>query len=308
MVPPEKRAADAPSGGDMMPNGKTIISCAVTGNLVRPEQHPGLPVTPEQIARAAIDAGRAGAAIAHIHVREPDSGRPSMRLDLFREVVERIRDSGSDILINLTTGEGGRFAPSDDDPRVAGPGTTLLHPLRRIEHVVALKPDLCSLDFNTMNSGPHVVINTPANVRKMAAAIIEAGVKPELEVFDSGDIHMAGDMIAEGLLPDRPFFQIVTGVRYGCAATPETIAYMKSILPAGAAWSAFGIGREEFPVLAIAKCLGGHVRVGMEDNIYIRRGELVRDNAQLVEKAVALLDMLGAEPASPAEARAILGL
>lgn len=291
-----------------MPANKTIISCAVTGNVVRPEQHPRLPVTPEQIARAAIEAGQAGAAIAHIHVREPDSGRPSLRLDLFREVVDRIRSSGSDILINLTTGEGGRFAPSDDDPRIAGPGTTLLHPLRRIEHVVQLKPDLCSLDFNTMNSGQQVVMNTPANVRKMAAAIVAAGVKPELEVFDSGDIHMANDMIAEGLLPGRPFFQIVTGVKYGCASTPETIAYMKSILPAGAIWSAFGIGRQAYPVVAVAQALGGQVRVGMEDNIYIRRGELARDNAQLVEKAVDLLDMIGAEPATPAEARTLLGI
>jgi len=291
-----------------MPGAKTIISCAVTGNLVRPDQHPALPVTPAEIARAAIDAGRAGAAIAHIHVREPDTGKPSMRIELFREVVDRIRDSGADILINLTTGEGGRFAPSEDDPRLAGPGTTLLPPLRRVEHVVELKPDLCSLDFNTMNSGGQVVINTPVNVRKMAAAIVAAGVKPELEVFDTGDIHMAGDMIAEGLLPGRPFFQIVTGVRYGCASTAETVAYMKSILPAGALWSAFGIGRHEYPMLAAAKVLGGHVRVGMEDNIYIRHGELVRDNAQLVERAVALLDILGAEPASASEARDILGI
>lgn len=303
-----KTNAKPDAGGDRMPATKTIISCAVTGNLVRPDQHPRLPVTPAEIATAAIDAGRAGAAIAHIHVREPDSGKPSLRLDLFREVVELIRASGSDILINLTTGEGGRFAPSEDDPRVAGPGTTLLHPLRRVEHVVELKPDLCSLDFNTMNSGPHVVINTPANVRKMAAAIVEAGVKPEIEVFDSGDIHLANDLIAEGLLPGRPFFQIVTGVKYGCAPTPETLSYMKSLLPADAAWSAFGIGRHEFPVLAVAKALGGHVRVGMEDNIYIRRGELVRDNAQLVEQAVQLLDVFGAEPANPAEARAILGI
>jgi len=291
-----------------MATGATIISCAVTGNLVRPDQHPHLPVTPAEIAQAAIDACRAGAAIAHIHVRDPATGKPSLDLELFREVVGRIRDSGSEVLINLTTGEGGRFAPSEDDPRVAGAGTTLLHPLRRVEHVVELKPDLCSLDFNTMNSGAHVVINTPANVRKMAAAIVEAGVKPELEVFDSGDIHMATDMIAEGLLPGRPFFQIVTGVKYGCASTPEAIAYMKSILPPDAMWSAFGIGRHEFPVLAVSHALGGHVRVGMEDNIYIRRGELVRDNAQLVEQAVALLDVLGTEPATPAQARTILGI
>jgi uncharacterized protein (DUF849 family) len=287
---------------------KTIISCAVTGNLVKPEQHPSLPITPEQIARAALDARKAGAAIAHIHVREPDTGRPSMRVELYREVMERIRDSGSDLVINFTTGEGGRYVPCEDEPRVAGPGTTLVHPLLRVAHVVELKPELCSLDLNTMNSGGQVVINTPANVRKMAAAIVAAGVKPELEVFDSGDIHLANDLIAEGLIPGRPFFQIVTGVKYGCAPTMETLAYMKSILPPGALWSAFGIGRMEFPLVAGAFLHGGQVRVGMEDNIYIRQGRLARDNAELVEQAVTLLEIFGAEPATPAEARAMLDL
>lgn len=287
---------------------KRIITCAVTGNLVTLAQHPGLPVTPAQIATAAIDAGKAGAAIAHIHVREPDTGKPSMRLDLYREVVDRIRDSGSDILINLTTGEGGRFLPSDDDPRIAAEGSTLVHPLARVAHVVELKPDICSLDFNTMNSGKHAVINTPKNVRIMASAIVAAGVKPEIEVFDSGDIHMANDMIVEGSLPGKPFFQIVTGVRYGCASTVQSLQYMSSLLPCEAAWSAFGLGRQEFPMLAVSSLLGGNVRVGFEDNIYIRHGELARDNAQLVEQAVRLLGMLGAEPASPSEARAILGM
>ncbi|HJV40895.1 3-keto-5-aminohexanoate cleavage protein [Caulobacter sp.] len=287
---------------------KTIISCALTGNLVKLEQHPALPITPKQIAEAALDARAAGAAIIHIHVRDPETGRPSMRLDLYREAVDRIRDSGSDLIINLTTGEGGRYAPSEDEPRVAGPGTTLAHPLKRVEHIVELKPDICSLDFNTMNSGQQVVINTPGNVRKMAKAIVEAGTKPELEVFDTGDIHLANDLIAEGLLPGKPFFQIVTGVKYGCSATVETLAYMKSLLPADAIWSAFGIGAREYPMLAAAHLLGGQVRVGMEDNIYIRRGQLTRDNAELVEQAVKVLDLLGAEPATPAEARAMLDL
>lgn len=287
---------------------KTIISCALTGNLVRPEQHPALPVTPKQIAEAALGARRAGAAIVHIHVRDPETGQPSMRVELYREVMERIRDSGSDLLINLTTGEGGRYVPSEDEPRVAGPGTTLAHPLLRVAHIVELKPDICSLDFNTMNSGRQVVINTPGNARKMAQAIVGAGVKPELEVFDTGDIHLANDMIAEGLLPGRPFFQIVTGVKYGCSATVETLAYMKSLIPAGAIWSAFGIAAREYPILAASYLLGGQVRVGMEDNIYIRRGQLARDNAELVDQAVRLLDLLGAEPASPDEARAMLEL
>lgn len=289
-------------------NTKTIISCALTGNLVKPEQHSRLPISPEQIATAALDARKAGAAIVHIHVREPDTGRPSMRVELYREVMDRIRDSGSDLVINLTTGEGGRLVPSEDEPRIAAEGTTLVHPLKRVAHVVELKPDICSLDFNTMNSMGQVVVNTPTNVRKMAAAIVAAGVKPELEVFDSGDIHLANDLLAEGLIPGRPFFQIVTGVKYGCAATVETMAYMRSLLPSEAVWSGFGIGKHSYPILAATKLLGGQVRVGMEDNLYLKRGELTRDNAQLVERAVQLLDLLGHEPATPDEARVILDL
>ena len=287
---------------------KTIISCALVGNHVTRAQHPKLPITPKEICEAALDARKAGAAIVHIHVRDPETEKPTMKVEVDKEVMDRIKDSGSDVLINFTTGEGGRFFPSEDNPSVAAEGTTLCHPLLRVAHIVELKPDICSLDFNTMNSGGQVVMNTPTNVRKMAAAIVGAGVKPEIEVFDSGDIHMANDMIAEGLLPGKPFFQIVTGVKYGCNSTVDTVSYMRSLLPHGANWSAFGISRDEFPILAAAKLLGGQVRVGMEDNIYIRRGQLVRDNAELVEHAVKLLDLLGAEPATPDEARAILEL
>lgn len=287
---------------------KTIISCAVTGNIVTRDLHPGLPVTPEEIARACLDAAKAGAAIAHIHVRDPLTGRPSMRVDLYAEVMERIRAENKSLIINLTTGEGGRFTPSDHDPKVAAEGSTLTTPEKRVEHVVQLKPDICSLDFNTMNSGPNVVINTPKNVRKMASLIVGAGVLPEIECFDSGDIHMAKDMIADGTLPGPHFFQLVTGVKYGCASTPETLTYLKSILPQGAQWSAFGLSRMEFPMLAQAFLLGGHVRVGFEDNVYIRKGVLARDNAQLVEQAAHIVDLLGGEIASAEEAREILGL
>jgi uncharacterized protein (DUF849 family) len=285
---------------------KTIITCAVTGNIVTREHHPRLPVTPEEIANAAIDAARAGAAIVHIHVRDPETGRGSMRVDLYRAVFDRIRNSGVDVVVNLTTGEGGRFTPSDNEPRIAAEGTTLSKPELRVAHVVELRPEMCSLDFNTMVSGKNVVINTPRNVRIMAEAIVAAGSKPELEVFDSGDIHMALDLLAEGVLPSPPLFQIVTGVKYGAAATPQTLMYLKSLLPADCEWTAFGLGRMEFPIAAQSFLLGGHVRVGFEDNVYIRRGELARDNAQLVEKAIRIVRDLGGEPASAAEARAIL--
>jgi uncharacterized protein (DUF849 family) len=285
---------------------KTIITCAVTGNIVTREHHPRLPVTPDEIATAAIDAARAGAAIVHIHVRDPETGRGSMRVDLYRAAFDRIQDSGVDVIVNLTTGEGGRFSPSDSDPRIAAEGTTLSRPELRVAHIVELRPEMCSLDFNTMVSGKNVVINTPRNVRLMAEAIVAAGSKPELEVFDSGDIHMALDLITEGVLPRPPLFQIVTGVKYGASSTPETLVYLKSLLPPDCEWTAFGLGRMEFPLAAQSFLLGGHVRVGFEDNVYIRKGELARDNAQLVEKAIRIVRDLGGEPSSAAEAREIL--
>ena len=287
---------------------KTIITCAVTGNITRPEQHPALPITPEQIANAAIDAAKAGAAIAHIHVREPETGAPSMELEHYREVVGRIRASDTDLIINLTTGPGGRFMPSDDDPRVAAPGSTLVRPERRVEHVVALRPEICSLDLNTMWFGNAVVINTPRNVTIMAGAIREAGVKPELEVFDSGDIQLAHQLLESGVLPRPPLFQVVLGIRNGFPATPETLLYAKSLLPADAQWAGMGTGRMEFPIVAQACLLGGHVRVGLEDNLYLSKGVLAPSNAALVEQAVTIVELLGRSVASPAEARAMLGL
>ncbi|HEX6113771.1 MAG TPA: 3-keto-5-aminohexanoate cleavage protein [Geminicoccaceae bacterium] len=287
---------------------KTIITCAVTGNITRPEQHPNLPITPAQIAGAAIEAAKAGAAIAHVHVRDPDTGAPSMALEHYREVVERIRASATDVIINLTTGPGGRFIPSDDDPKVAAPGSTLMRPQERVEHVSALRPEICSLDLNTMWFGSSVVINTPRNVTIMAEAIRAAGVKPELEVFDSGDIQLAHQLLENGVLPRPPLFQVVLGIRNGFPATPETLLYARSLLPADAQWAAMGTGRMEFPIVAQACLLGGHVRVGLEDNLYLSKGVLAPSNAALVERAVTIVELLGGEVASPAEARAILGL
>jgi len=284
----------------------TIITCAVTGNMTTREHHPELPVTPREIADAAIGAARAGAAVVHIHVRDPETEKGTMEVRYYREVVERIRDSGTDVLINLTTGEGGRFRPSDDDPKVAAPGSTLTHPEKRVEHVVELKPDICSLDLNTMFSGSAVVINTPRNVTIMANAIYEAGVKPELEVFDTGDIHLGHALIKEGVLREPTLFQIVLGVKYGANASPQTLAYLTSILPNNSQWAAFGIGRMEYPMLAQAWLLGGHVRVGMEDNVYIEKGVLATDNAQLVTKAAHIIDELGGTIATTAQAREIL--
>lgn len=287
---------------------KTLLTCAVTGNLTKPEQTPHLPITPQQIADECLAAAREGAAAVHIHVRDPATGRPSMDVGLYRDVMQRIRAVDRDVIINLTTGPGGRYVPDPEDPKRFAPGTTLVPPMERVKHVVELRPDVCSLDLNTMNSGPDVVMNTPANVRKMAKAMVEAGVLPELEVFDSGDIHLARDLLAEGTLPGPGLFTVVMGVKYGFASLPETLFFAKQILPAGARWSAFGIGRFEYPMLAQTWLLGGHVRVGLEDNIYLSKGVLAKSNAELVVKARRIVEDLGGMLATPAEARAMLGL
>src|SRR3984957_12803540 len=290
------------------PVQKTFITCAITGNLTRPEQSPHLPITPQQIADSALEAAEAGAAIAHIHVRDPETGRPSMSIELYRDVMDRIRSRNSKLIINLTTGPGGRFVPSEEDPKVAGPGTTLIAPERRVEHVEILRPEICTLDLNTMNSGGQVVINTPGNVRKMAARIRAVGVMPELELFDSGDIHLARDLIADGTLQGPPLCTLVLGVKYGFDASPETMLYARDLLPPGSIWTGFGIGRSEFPMVAQAWLFGGHVRVGMEDNLYMSKGWLAKTNAELVTRAADILRSMGAAIATPADARALIGL
>src|SRR6202166_4881445 len=290
------------------PHQKVIITCAITGNLTQPDQSPYLPITPQQIADSALEAAEAGAAIAHIHVRDPETGRPSMSIDLYRDVMDRIRAKNPKLIIHLTTGPGGRCVPSEEDPKVAGPGTTLMAPERRVEHVEILRPEICTLDLNTMNSGGQVVINTPGNVRKMAARIRAAGVLPELELFDSGDCHLARDLIAEGVLQGPPLCTLVLGVKYGFDASPETMFYARSLLPPGSTWTGFGIGRAEFPMVAQAFLFGGHVRVGMEDNLYMSKGVLAKTNAELVTHAANILKSLGASIATPADARAMLGL
>jgi uncharacterized protein (DUF849 family) len=291
-----------------MHSRKTIITCAITGNLTKPEQHPGLPVTPAQIAHSALEAAAAGASVVHIHVRDPATGAPSMELELYREVIQLIRAADQQLVINLTTGPGGRFVPSEDDPKVAAAGTTLMRPEKRVEHIAELRPDICTIDLNTMNSGAQVVINTPRNVTRMAHIIREAGVKPELEVFDSGDIHLARDLIKDGVLDGPGLWTIVTGVKYGFAPTPETLFYARDLLPHGAVWAAFGIGRAEFPIVAQSWLAGGHVRVGLEDNIYISRGVLAESNAQLVARARDIVLAMGGEIATASQARAILEL
>lgn len=285
-----------------------ILTCAVTGGLTRPDMNPNLPVTPQQIADSSLEAAAAGAAIVHIHVRDPATGRQSMDLKYYREVVERIRAKNTALIINLTTGPGGRFQPGDDDPLQPGPRTNFLNPRRRVEHIVALKPDVATLDLNTMNFGTEIVVNTPSSVRTMASAIYDSGVMPELEFFDSGDIALGRDLIAEGALKVPAMSCFVLGVKYGFSATTETMLLARAMLPVGIHWTGFGIGRAAFSMLAQSYILGGNVRIGMEDTVYIGKGTLTSGNGELVEKAVHILKLLGATMASPDEARTILGL
>ena len=285
-----------------------ILTCALTGGAALTGKNPAVPVTPVEIANSAIEAARAGATIVHIHVREPGSGVPSMRYELYEETVDRIRQSGCEVLINLTTGAGARFMPGAADPLVPDPASTLTAWQKRVSHVAALQPDICSLDVGSMNFGEHVFVNTPADLRAMAAAIHDAGTKPELEVFEIGHIRLAKHVIERGLIVAPPLFQICLGIPWGAPATSETMLAMRDQLPPGAVWAAFGIGPAQFPMVAQAILFGGHVRVGLEDNLYLRRGVPAPSNAALVEQAVRIVEQLGKSVATPDEARAILNL
>lgn len=290
------------------PRDKVIITCAVTGNLTTPEQTPYLPITPAQIADACLGAADAGAAMVHIHVRDPLTGRPSMLLDHYVDVVERIRAGNPGLILNITTGPGGRFVPSRDDPRIAAEGTTLIRPEKRVEHIAALRPDICTLDLNTMNSGGEVVINTPGNVRRMAKVIAEAGVRQEIELFDSGDIALMHDLLADGTLQGPILCSFVMGVRYGFQPAPETVLYARDLLPADAEFTAIGIGKAAFTTVAQSYLAGGHVRVGLEDSAYLSRGQLATSNAEMVAKARRIVEDLGGVIATVEEARRIVGI
>lgn len=290
------------------PLDRVIITCAVTGNLTTLAQTPHLPVTPEEIADACLGAAEAGAAIAHIHVREPGTGKPSMEIGHYEDVVERVRRRNPDLILNITTGPGGRYVPSDDEPAVAAPGTTLMNPEGRVAHIARLRLEICTLDLNTMNSGGQVVINTPANVRRMARVIREAGVKPEIELFDSGDIALMHDLVADGSIGPAPLCSFVMGVRYGFQPSPETVLYARGLLPPGSPFTAIGIGRAAFPMAMQSYLAGGHLRVGLEDSVYLSKGVLAPSNAAMVGKVRRMVEEFGAQVATPAQARTMLGL
>ena len=290
-------------------NYEVIITCAVTGAGDTVDKHPGVPVTPKQVAAAAIEAAKAGATVAHVHVRDPETGKGSRDPALFREAVERIRDSGTDVVINLTAGMGGDWVPSDNDPSTPGPGSDMIGPAERLVHVEELRPEICSLDCGTMNfgNGNEIYISPAGYLRTMAETVKGWGVKPELEVFDLGHVRFARQMIDEGLIEEPPLFQICLGIPWGAGADTESMMAIRDALPPGAHWAGFGISRMEMPMVAQAVLLGGNVRVGLEDNLFLSRGVLA-SNGQLVEKAVEIIERLGARVLSPQEARDKLGL
>ena len=289
-------------------NHNVIITCAVTGAGDTVGKHSGVPVTPESVAEAAISAAQAGAAIVHVHVRDPETGQGSRDVELFRQAVELVRQSDTDVIINLTAGMGGAWFPSDEDPAMPGPGTANVGPEERLAHVEALQPEICSLDCGTMNFGDNeIYISTPQCLRKEAELIQKWGVKPEMEVYDLGDIRFARQLIDEELIDSPPLFQICLGIPWGAPSDTDSMLALRNALPAGANWTGFGISRMEMPMVAQAVLLGGHVRVGLEDNLYLERGVLAT-NAQLVERAVQIIKFLGARVVGPDEAREQLGL
>ena len=287
---------------------KVVITCALTGSQDTCAKNSAIPASPKEIAQSAIDAAKAGASVVHIHVRDPETKLASMDEALYAEAVKRIRDNGSDVIINLTTGPGARYEPGDEDPAVPGPATTLKSPAERVKHILALKPPICTLDVATLNFGESVFMNTPAHLREMADAINSAGVRPEIEVFDTGHIVLARHLIHEGHLKEPPLFQLCLGISYGAPATPEAMLAMRNMLPGNAVWSAFGIGRSEFPMVAQSVIAGGHVRVGLEDNLYMAKGVLAPSNAALVERAARIIEELGSQVATADEAREIFGV
>lgn len=286
-----------------------IITCALTGAGDTVRKSPHVPVTPEQIARNAVEAAAAGAAVVHIHVRDPETGDPSRDPKLYREVVERVKETGTDVVINLTAGMGGDLVIDPDDPLTHLPGTDLVGGLERLPHVEDLLPDICTLDCGSLNfgDGSNLYVSTPDMLRAGARRIQELGVRPELKIFDTGQLWFAKQLLAEGLLDDPTVFQLCMGIPWGAPADPGVLQSMVGMLPDGARWASFALGRMQMPWVAQSILLGGHVRVGLEDNLYLGRGNKAT-NAQLVERAVTLTESMGARVATPDEARATLGL
>lgn len=291
---------------------KTILTCAVTGGAPYNKKHPSMPVTPKQIADACIEAASAGASIVHIHVRDPETGEGNRDRAHFREVVDRVRQTGTDIVLNLTCGMGAYFLPDPENEGHMLPGSDVVGVDERVAHVEELLPEIATLDIVTNNQveGPteYIYFSPTHTLRAMAKRFQAAGVKPELEVFGPGDILFGNKLVEEGLIDGPPMMQMVLGVQWAAPHGVETILYQKSLMAPGTIWGAFGIGREQMPMLAHTLLLGGNIRVGLEDNLYMSRG-VWATNGQLVERAYTLVNAVGGyDVATPAETREMLKL
>ena len=291
---------------------KVFLTCAVTGAGDTVGRSGKIPITPADIAREAVEAARAGASVAHLHVRDPQTGKGCRHPELFREAVGRVRDSGVDVVLNLTAGMGGDLVlGGGESPLPPNPnGTDMAGPLERLAHVEELLPEICTLDCGSMNfaaGGNYVMINTPEALKIKARRVRELGVKPELEIFDIGNLTFTDELIKEELIESPPLMQLCMGIPYGMPADLPTFTAAVSRLPKNAMWSSFAIGRMQMPWVAVAAAFGGNVRVGLEDNLYLSKGVLAT-NAQLTEKAIEILERLGVGVMTPAETREFLNL
>jgi uncharacterized protein (DUF849 family) len=285
-------------------NHEVFVTCAVTGAGDTAARSPHVPVSPEQIADSAVEAAKAGAAVVHVHVRDPKTGAGARDPALFREVVERIRSADVDVVLNLTAGMGGDLVLGGCETPLPlnEQGTDLAGAGERLAHVEQLLPEICTLDCGSMNfaaGGDYVMLNTPDALRAMAKKVKSLGVRPELEVFDTGHLVFVNELVREGLIDDPVMIQLCMGIPYGAPDDPSTLMAMVNALPEGAVFSAFSIGRMQLPYVAMACIAGGNVRVGLEDNLYLSRG-VKATNAQLVERAITILEamnvrVLGAE-------------
>jgi len=291
-------------------NTEIFITCAVTGAGDTTSKSDLVPVTPKEIAESAIEAAKAGAAVAHCHVRDPETGAPARDVHLYREVVDRIRSSDTDVVINLTAGMGGDLIiGSAEAPLPLNESSDMVGASVRTEHVRELLPEICTLDCGTMNfsHGDYIMANTPSMLRAMAKQMQDAGVRPEIEVFDTGHLVLAKQLVSEGLIDDPVMVQLCMGIPYGAPDDVNSLMAMVNNMPDGWIYSAFSIGRGQLPYAALATIVGGNVRVGLEDNIYLSRGQLAT-NAQLVERAVTINEAMNVKIMTPEDVRAKLKL
>ncbi len=288
-----------------------FITCAVTGSGSTQDRSPHVPRSPEQIANAAIDAARAGAAVVHCHVRDPDTGVPSRRLDLYREVTERIRDSDTDVVLNLTAGMGGDLVVGSAEAPLPlnQVNTDMVGASERMAPIIDCLPEIATLDCGTMNfaEADYVMVNTPSMLRAMGQMMTDLGVRPEIEAFDTGHLWFAKQLAEEGIIEDPVMIQLCMGIPWGAPDDLNTLMAMVNNMPPSWTFSAFSIGRNQMPYAAAAMLAGGNVRVGLEDNLWLGKGELA-SNAQLVEKAATVVSQMGAQIMGPQEVRDLLKL